>query len=101
MNAQIPRSKFFSSGPGTLLQLVLTLIIASITIVNVVIAARLEPVAASLNDWVTHVKAYEQENQEEHDKLVPVSTFNLLDERVSHISNRVDQIYGIVVQLKK
>ena len=95
------KTKFFSSGPGTQIQLIVTLISVAIAIINFIIVSRLAPVVQNLTDLTTEVKAYESKNDTEHQSFVKSATFEVLENGVSHISGRVDSIYNIVAQIKK
>ena len=93
--------KFPSNNFGAQIQLFITLATVAVAIVNFVILAHLSPVSQQLTDFITSVHAYELQNDNQHANFVPASTFNELNDRVDHISTRVDQIYNIVATMKK
>lgn len=66
-------------------------------------ANQLRPVAQdllSVHAQILDLKTQLTINEQEHANLVTKSEFNLLDERINHISSRVDAIYNIVATKK-
>ena len=91
----------FSNKSATQVQLFLTLVSVAMAIILFVISARLAPLAQSVADLQTDVKADETANVNAHSSFVTKDTFAQLNTNVNHISNRVDSIYNIVATMKK
>jgi len=70
-------------------QLLITVISMVIVIINFLIINRLTPVAKDLDNLTKRVDAIDNH-------YVRDETFEAVVERINHISNRVDQIYGFL-----
>lgn len=71
----------------------ITLIILSLA---TYITFRLAPLAQDIAVIKTEVLANAEKDEEEHPNFVTEDTFHVLIERINHISNRVDSIYGLL-----
>jgi hypothetical protein len=91
----------FPNKTAVQIQLFLTLISVAMAIILFVISARLAPLAQSITDLSTDVKADEAANTAAHSNFITKDTFAQLNTDVTHISNRVDSIYNIVAIMKK
>lgn len=73
------------------IQLLITLISVAIAIINFLVVSRLAPVAQDLQSVVKRVEALEE-------KSVSIAEFDQVVTRLNYLTNRVDQIYTLLVR---